>query len=82
MFPVPLSCAVGVRNQPRLQLQRRSVPLNSSYAEVSAVLTTTMAHDELASFPYLLGLELNSTGETRCRRTTQTGDPGETETQL
>ncbi|XP_041941515.1 protein FAM171A2 isoform X1 [Alosa sapidissima] len=52
----------GVRNQPRVQLQRRSLTLNSSYADVSAVLTTTMAHDELASFPYLLGVEVNSTG--------------------
>ncbi|XP_063045014.1 protein FAM171A2-like [Engraulis encrasicolus] len=52
----------GVRNQPRVQLQRSSVSFNCSEADVTATLTTTTAHEELGSFPYLMGMELNSTG--------------------
>ncbi|XP_028826707.1 protein FAM171A2 [Denticeps clupeoides] len=50
------------RNQPWIQLQRKAVPLNASYTDLSAVLTTARAQDELSNFPYLIGVEVNSTG--------------------
>uniref|UniRef100_A0A4W5K682 Family with sequence similarity 171 member A2 n=1 Tax=Hucho hucho TaxID=62062 RepID=A0A4W5K682_9TELE len=54
----------GARNQPLVQLQRKSLqlPANSNYTALSAVLTTARSQYEIGGFPYLLGLETNSTG--------------------
>ncbi|XP_036407122.1 protein FAM171A2-like [Megalops cyprinoides] len=54
----------GARNQPWLQFQRKAVqlPLNSTYTELSAVLTAAKSQYEIGGFPYLLGQESNSTG--------------------
>nr|XP_046225224.1 protein FAM171A2 [Oncorhynchus gorbuscha] len=54
----------GARNQPLVQLQRKSLqlPADSNYTALSAVLTTARSQYEIGGFPYLLGLETNSTG--------------------
>ncbi|KAJ7984410.1 hypothetical protein DPEC_G00354550 [Dallia pectoralis] len=54
----------GARNQPLVQLQRKSLqlPAESNYTSLSAVLTTARSQYEIGGFPYLLGLETNSTG--------------------
>ncbi|XP_067291215.1 protein FAM171A2 [Pseudorasbora parva] len=50
------------RSQPWLQVPRRSLQFNSSYTELTAVLTTARQQNELNSFPYPLALEPNNTG--------------------
>ncbi|KAK6473229.1 protein FAM171A2-like [Huso huso] len=54
----------GVRNQPWVQFQRKAVrlPPNSTYTELSAVLTAAKSEYEIGAFPYLIGLESNGTG--------------------
>ncbi|XP_030625861.1 protein FAM171A2 [Chanos chanos] len=52
----------GGRSQPWLQIQRRSLQLNSSYSDLTAMLTTARDQGEINGFPYPLGVELNSTG--------------------
>ncbi|MGH0157143.1 UNVERIFIED_CONTAM: hypothetical protein FKN15_043800 [Acipenser sinensis] len=54
----------GVRNQPWVQFQRKAVrlPPNSTYTELSAVLTAAKSEYEIGGFPYLIGLESNGTG--------------------
>ncbi|XP_028674422.1 protein FAM171A2 [Erpetoichthys calabaricus] len=56
--------APGSRNQPWIQFQRKTVrlPPNSTYTELSAVLTTAKSEYEIGGFPYLIGLEGNGTG--------------------
>uniref|UniRef100_A0A672S4M6 Family with sequence similarity 171 member A2 n=1 Tax=Sinocyclocheilus grahami TaxID=75366 RepID=A0A672S4M6_SINGR len=51
------------RSQPWLQVPRRSLQFNSSYTELTAVLTTAREQNEINSFPYPLALEPNNTGE-------------------
>ncbi|KAG9350178.1 hypothetical protein JZ751_026531 [Albula glossodonta] len=55
----------GARNQPCVQFQRKAVhlPQNSSYLELSAMLTAAKTQYEIGGFPYLLGQETNSSGE-------------------
>lgn len=57
----------GARNQPLVQLQRKSLqlPSNSNYTALSAALTTARTQYEIGGFPFLLGQETNSSG--RCR---------------
>ncbi|KAI7792897.1 protein FAM171A2 [Triplophysa rosa] len=50
------------RSQPWLQVPRRSLQLNSSYTELTAVLTTAREQHDINSFPYPVALETNSTG--------------------
>ncbi|RXN21796.1 protein FAM171A2-like [Labeo rohita] len=50
------------RSQPWLQVPRRSLQFNSSYTELTAVLTTAREQNEINSFPYPLALEPNNTG--------------------
>ncbi|TKS89393.1 Protein FAM171A2 [Collichthys lucidus] len=61
-----LSGSPGARNQPLVQLQRKSLQLpsnsNSNYTALSAVLTTARTQDEIGGFPFLLGQETNSSG--------------------
>lgn len=59
-----LFCSSGARNQPLVQLQRKSIQLSSSsnYTELSAALTTARSQYELGGFPFLLGQETNSSG--------------------
>ncbi|XP_076008221.1 protein FAM171A2 [Genypterus blacodes] len=59
-----LSGSPGARNQPLVQLQRKSLQLSttSNYTALSAVLTTARSQDEIGGFPYLLGQETNSSG--------------------
>ncbi|KAL0992723.1 hypothetical protein UPYG_G00097460 [Umbra pygmaea] len=54
----------GGKNQPWMQMQRRSMllNLNSSKPELSAVLTSAQIQYEIGGFPYPLGLESNATG--------------------
>lgn len=54
----------GARNQPLVQLQRKSLqlPASSNYTSLSAVLTTARSQYEIGGFPYLLGQETNSSG--------------------
>lgn len=56
----------GARNQPLVQLQRKSLQLQSShnYTALSAALTTARTQYEIGGFPFLLGQETNSSG--RC----------------
>lgn len=56
----------GARNQPLVQLQRKSIQLSSSsnYTALSAALTTARTQYEIGGFPFLLGQETNSSG--RC----------------
>ncbi|KAG5854949.1 hypothetical protein ANANG_G00043500 [Anguilla anguilla] len=55
----------GARNQPLVQFPRKAVhlPENSSYPELSAVLTAAKTQYEIGGFPYLLGQEINATGD-------------------
>lgn len=66
--PVKTSCVspAGARNQPLVQLQRKSLQLQSShnYTALSAALTTARTQYEVGGFPFLLGQETNSSG--RC----------------
>ncbi|XP_056153651.1 protein FAM171A2 [Lampris incognitus] len=59
-----LSGSPGARNQPLVQLQRKSLqlPNSSNYTALSAVLTTARSQYEIGGFPYLLGRETNSSG--------------------
>lgn len=60
-FNVP----AGARNQPLVQLQRKSLllpPNNNNYTALSAALTTARTQSELGGFPFLLGQESNSSG--------------------
>ncbi|XP_051543117.1 protein FAM171A2-like [Myxocyprinus asiaticus] len=50
------------RSQPWLQIPRRSLQFNSSYTELTAVLTTAREQNEINLFPYPLALEPNNTG--------------------
>ncbi|XP_055038752.1 protein FAM171A2 [Misgurnus anguillicaudatus] len=50
------------RSQPRLQVPRRSLQFNSSYTELTGVLTTAREQHDISSFPYPLALEPNTTG--------------------
>uniref|UniRef100_A0A3Q3W6R9 Uncharacterized protein n=1 Tax=Mola mola TaxID=94237 RepID=A0A3Q3W6R9_MOLML len=61
-----LSGSPGARNQPLVQLQRKSLQLQSShnYTALSAALTTARTQYEIGGFPFLLGQETNSSG--RC----------------
>ncbi|XP_076827107.1 protein FAM171A2 [Brachyhypopomus gauderio] len=52
----------GGRSQPWLHIPRRSLHLNSSFSELTAVLTTARDLSEISAFPYLLALEPNNTG--------------------
>ncbi|XP_027016798.1 protein FAM171A2 [Tachysurus fulvidraco] len=52
----------GGRSQPWLHIPRRSLQLNSSFSEMTAVLTTARDMSEINYFPYLLALEHNVTG--------------------
>ncbi|XP_053710386.1 protein FAM171A2 [Synchiropus splendidus] len=54
----------GGRNQPMVQLQRKSLqlPPTSNYTALSAVLTTARNQYEIGGFPFLLGKETNSSG--------------------
>lgn len=54
----------GSRNQPLVQLQRKSLqlPPSSNYTALSASLTTARTQYEIGGFPFLLGLETNSSG--------------------
>lgn len=54
----------GARNQPLVQLQRKSLllPPNSNYTALSAALTTARTQYEIGGFPFLLGQESNSSG--------------------
>ncbi|XP_020506188.2 protein FAM171A2 isoform X1 [Labrus bergylta] len=59
-----LSGSPGARNQPLVQLQRKSLqlPSNSNYTALSAALTTARTQYEVGGFPFLLGQETNSSG--------------------
>ncbi|KAL7371687.1 hypothetical protein ABVT39_003418 [Epinephelus coioides] len=59
-----LSGSPGARNQPLVQLQRKSLqlPSNSNYTALSAALTTARTQYEIGGFPFLLGQETNSSG--------------------
>ncbi|XP_029953603.1 protein FAM171A2 [Salarias fasciatus] len=59
-----LSGSPGARNQPLVQLQRKSIqlPPNSNYTALSAALTTARSQYEIGGFPFLLGQETNSSG--------------------
>ncbi|TRY69618.1 hypothetical protein DNTS_032738 [Danionella cerebrum] len=50
------------RSQPRLQVPRRGLQFNSSYSELTAVLTAAREQSEINSFPHPLALEANTTG--------------------
>uniref|UniRef100_A0A3Q4NAV5 Family with sequence similarity 171 member A2b n=1 Tax=Neolamprologus brichardi TaxID=32507 RepID=A0A3Q4NAV5_NEOBR len=54
------------RNQPLVQLQRKSIqlPSSSNYTALTAVLTTARSQYEIGGFPFLLGQETNSSAET------------------
>ncbi|KAL7874872.1 hypothetical protein SRHO_G00058420 [Serrasalmus rhombeus] len=52
----------GGRSQPWLHIPRRSLQLNTSFSEITAVLTTARDMSEINAFPYLVALELNTTG--------------------
>ncbi|CAG03025.1 unnamed protein product, partial [Tetraodon nigroviridis] len=59
-----LSGSPGARNQPLVQLQRKSLllPPNNNYTALSAALTTARTQYEMGGFPFLLGQESNSSG--------------------
>lgn len=59
-----LSGSPGARNQPLVQLQRKSLqlPPDSNYTSLSAALTTAKSQYEIGGFPFLLGQETNSSG--------------------
>ncbi|XP_026207961.1 protein FAM171A2 [Anabas testudineus] len=59
-----LSGSPGARNQPLVQLQRKTLqlPSNSNYTSLSAALTTARSQYEIGGFPFLLGQETNSSG--------------------
>ncbi|XP_028990460.1 protein FAM171A2 [Betta splendens] len=59
-----LSGSPGARNQPLVQLQRKTLHLASSsnYTALSAALTTARSQYEIGGFPFLLGQETNSSG--------------------
>ncbi|XP_055970497.1 protein FAM171A1 [Sorex fumeus] len=54
----------GARPQPRVHFQRRALhlPDNTSYSDLTAFLTAASSPAEVDSFPYLRGLDGNSTG--------------------
>lgn len=54
----------GARPQPRVHFQRRALhlPDNASYSDLTAFLTAASSPAEVDSFPYLRGLDGNSTG--------------------
>ncbi|XP_068610797.1 protein FAM171A2 [Brachionichthys hirsutus] len=59
-----LSGSPGARNQPLVQLQRKSFQpqSNPNYTALSATLTTARTRYEIGGFPFLLGQESNGTG--------------------
>ncbi|KAL6094399.1 fam171a2 [Pungitius sinensis] len=59
-----LSGSPGARDQPLVQLQRKSLqlPSDSNYTALSATLTTARTQYEVGGFPFLLGQETNSSG--------------------
>ncbi|XP_069373903.1 protein FAM171A2 isoform X2 [Paralichthys olivaceus] len=59
-----LSGSPGARNQPLVQLQRKSLqlPSSSNYTALSAAMTTARSQYEIGGFPFLLGQETNSSG--------------------
>ncbi|KAF0025856.1 hypothetical protein F2P81_022737 [Scophthalmus maximus] len=59
-----LSGSPGARNQPLVQLQRKSLqlPSDSNYTALSAAMTTARSQYEIGGFPFLLGQETNSSG--------------------
>ncbi|XP_060951493.1 protein FAM171A2 [Limanda limanda] len=59
-----LSGSPGARNQPLVQLQRKSLQLPSSSNDtaLSAAMTTARSQYEIGGFPFLLGQETNSSG--------------------
>lgn len=61
---VSFDVGAGARNQPLVQLQRKSLllPPNNNYTALSAALTTARTQYEIGGFPFLLGQESNSSG--------------------
>lgn len=61
---VSFNVPAGARNQPLVQLQRKSLllPPNNNYTALSAALTTARTQYEIGGFPFLLGQEGNSSG--------------------
>lgn len=59
-----LSGSPGARNQPLVQLQRKSLQLapDANDTALSATLTTARTQYEIGGFPFLLGQETNSSG--------------------
>lgn len=56
---------LGFRGQPSVHFQRRglSLPTNTSYANLTALLTVASSPSHIQHFPYLQAHAGNSTGE-------------------
>ncbi len=69
MFVVPDNCLSvspqGFRHQPTVHFQRRalSLPSNTSYANLTALLTVTSTPSHIQHFPHLQVVSGNGTGE-------------------
>ena len=66
---------LGFRGQPSVHFQRRalSLPSNTSYANLTALLTVASSPSHIQHFPYLQVLSGNGTGEASSTVTTQRG---------